>query len=180
MNDYLAESQIKGSSGSDSKKLTVKLWGKGVVPKVNNWRKGSVNTKYYVRHAGQLMYGKLDFLHAAFGIVPEHLDGFESTIDSPAFDISTQINPSFLIHSILQRKFYVKQGRIANGSRKAKRIHEVTFLNMSILVPQFKEQAKISTLLDNVDNLIVANERQEKIALPIAMQFNQPHLTNFE
>ncbi|WP_232842597.1 restriction endonuclease subunit S [Levilactobacillus tujiorum] len=159
LNDYLTESLIKGSSGSNSKKLTVKLWGKGVVPKVNNWRKGSENTKYYVRHTGQLMYGKLDFLHAAFGIVPKSLNNFESTIDSPAFDISIKINSKFLLYSVLQRRFYVKQGSIANGSRKAKRVHEATFLEMSIHVPEIKEQSRISGLLDIIENLIVANER---------------------
>ena len=43
-------------------KLTVKLWGKGVVPK-NEIYQGSEATKYYIRKAGQFIYGKLDFLH---------------------------------------------------------------------------------------------------------------------
>lgn len=160
LNDFLIESQIKGSNGSTSQKLTVKLWGKGIVPKVNNWKKGSENTKYYVRHAGQLMYGKLDFLHGAFGIVPKSLDGFESTVDSPAFDISKKINSSFLLYLVMQRKFYIKQGSIANGSRKAKRVHENTFLDMSIQLPKVEEQGKIGQLLGTIDNLIVANEKK--------------------
>jgi len=160
LNDFLIESQIKGSNGSTSQKLTVKLWGKGIVPKVNNWKKGSENTKYYIRHAGQLMYGKLDFLHGAFGIVPKSLDGFESTVDSPAFDISKKINSSFLLYLVMQRKFYIKQGSIANGSRKAKRVHENTFLDMSIQLPKVEEQGKIGQLLGTIDNLIVANEKK--------------------
>ena len=38
---------------------------------------GSENTKYFTRKSGQLIYGKLDFLHAAFGIVPQNLNNYE-------------------------------------------------------------------------------------------------------
>jgi len=92
--------------------------------------------------------------------VPKSLDGFESTIDSPAFDISKKINSSFLLYLVMQRKFYIKQGSIANGSRKAKRVHENTFLDMSIQLPKVEEQGKIGQLLGTIDNLIVANEKK--------------------
>ena len=139
--DYLTLSKIPGHTGVDAKKLTVKLWGKGVVEKTDIYG-GSQNTQYYVRRAGQFMYGKLDFLHAAFGIVPKSLDRFESTLDSPAFDLH-EIDGAFLQNRVTQQNFYLKFGNIANGSRKAKRIHEVTFLDMPIVVPSYAEQKKI-------------------------------------
>ena len=84
--DFLVESKIIGHKGDKAKKLTVKLWGKGVQEK-QDILSGSANTQYYIRKSGQLMYGKLDFLHAAFGIVPSQLNNYESTIDSPSFDV---------------------------------------------------------------------------------------------
>lgn len=84
--DFLSISKILGHTGVEAKKLTVKLWGKGVVEKTDLYG-GSENTQYYIRREGQFMYGKLDFLHAAFGIVPKNLDKYESTLDSPAFDL---------------------------------------------------------------------------------------------
>lgn len=84
--EFVTESNILGHTGKEAKKLTVKLWAKGVVPKENVFS-GSENTQYYIRHSGQLMYGKLDFLNCAFGIVPPELDGYESTLDAPAFDM---------------------------------------------------------------------------------------------
>ena len=63
--DFLTLSREIGHKGDEALKLTVKLWGKGVVEK-NDTFGGSSNTQYYIRHAGQFMYGKLDFLHAAF------------------------------------------------------------------------------------------------------------------
>ncbi len=155
--NFLSESRIPGSNGSKAKKLTVKLWAKGVVPKKEIYE-GSDNTKYYTRKAGQLIYGKLDFLNCAFGIVPDHLDGYESTVDAPAFDIKN-INPYFLFSKIIQKNFYKRNGDIADGSRKAKRIHSDVFLNMSIKVPSLQEQEKIANFLSKVDSII---EKQEK------------------
>ena len=156
--DFLTESRIPGTNGAISKKLTVKLWGKGVVPK-ETVTDGSEATKYYVRKTGQFMYGKLDFLHAAFGIVPESLDGYESTLDSPAFDI-VNVNSTFLMDTVMRKSFYLYQGNIANGSRKAKRIHVDTFLDMPIDIPTLGEQDKIGAFFDQLDNLIAANQRK--------------------
>lgn len=156
--DYLTLSRILGHTGVDAKKLTVKLWAKGVVEKTDIYG-GSENTQYYVRHTGQFMYGKLDFLHAAFGIVPESLNGYESTLDSPAFDLNG-IDGSFLLNRVSQDDFYLKYGTIANGSRKAKRIHEDTFLAMPIAVPTIEEQKTIGHYFDNLDNLITLHQHK--------------------
>lgn len=150
--DFLSESRIVGNTGLTAKKLTVKLWGKGVVEKSDAYG-GSVHTQYYVRKAGQFIYGKLDFLHAAFGIVPKELDGYESTLDSPAFDLSG-IDGQFLMNTVIQENFYLKNGMIANGSRKAKRIHADTFLEMEILTPTVEEQRKIGNYFVQMDKQI--------------------------
>lgn len=158
LGDFLEISRIPGSTGLNSRKLTVKLWGKGIVAKKETMR-GSENTKYYVRHAGQLMYAKLDFLHGAFGIVPPSLEGYESTLDLPAFDISA-IHPHFLLEQLLQESFYLGQGNIADGSRKAKRIHEDIFLNMSIYTTSIQEEQKIADLLKEFDQCITLHQRK--------------------
>lgn len=150
--DFLTESRVIGNTGLTAKKLTVKLWGKGVVEKSDAYG-GSTHTQYYVRKGGQFMYGKLDFLHAAFGIVPDSLDGYESTLDSPAFDLSG-IDGRFLLNTVIQENFYLKNGMIANGSRKAKRIHADTFLEMDILVPDIEEQKKIGDYFSQLDKQI--------------------------
>ena len=157
--NFLSESKIKGSDGSVSKKLTVKLWRKGIVPKEEIY-KGSSATQYYIRLAGQFMYGKLDFLNQAFGILPKELDGYESTLDSPAFDFKDGINPNFFLEYVCRENFYKYQGNIANGSRKAKRIHADTFLDMPITIPSFEEQEKIGNFFKHLDDTIALHQHK--------------------
>ena len=157
--DFLTESRVKGSNGMVSKKLTVKLWGKGVVEK-NTIYRGSEATQYYTRFSGQFIYGKLDFLNQAFGIIPEELDGYESTLDSPAFDVSPALNKDFFLDYVSREQFYLVQGIIANGSRKAKRIHSDTFFEMPILLPEFNEQKTISDFTSKFDTLISLHQRK--------------------
>ncbi|MBC1418139.1 restriction endonuclease subunit S [Listeria fleischmannii] len=155
---FLAESRIKGTDGSVAKKLTVKLWRRGVVPKEEIYL-GSEATQYYIRKSGQFMYGKLDFLNQAFGIIPDELDGYESTLDLPAFDINAKMNPVFLLEYVSLEHFYRYQGNLANGSRKAKRIHVDNFLKMPISVPTIEEQEKIGSFFSKLDKATILHQQ---------------------
>ena len=157
---YLTESRISGDTGLTAKKITVKLWGKGVIEKEEKYA-GSSNTQYFVRKAGQFIYSKLDFQNQAFGIIPNGLDGYQSTLDLPTFDIQN-IDPKFLLEYVMRREFYEYQGLIANGSRKAKRIHPEDFLVMPVRIPSLEEQQAIGSYFSNIDNFI--NSYQEKIS----------------
>lgn len=157
--DYLVESRERGSSGDVAKKLTVKLWGKGVTEKAEI--SGSAHTQYYVRHAGQFIYSKLDFLNAAFGVIPDNLDEYESTADLPAFDVSN-LDARFLLLKATQRSFYLRYGTIADGSRKAKRIHSEAFLAMPLFVPDYIEQTRIANLFARLDLLIALHQRKHE------------------
>lgn len=153
---FLTESRVPGSNGHIAKKITVKLWGNGVFAKSDNI-KGSENTQYYRRKAGQFIYSKLDFLNQAFGIIPDKLDGFESTVDLPCFDIKDGLCPEFFLEYVKRDTFYKKNGELADGGRKAKRIQVETFLAFGVfLPPKYDEQQKIANCLSSVDKLIAA------------------------
>lgn len=157
--DYLVESRIPGSNGFSARKITVKLWGKGVYEKGESL-KGSENTQYYKRRAGQFIYSKLDFLNQAFGIIPEHLDGLESTVDLPCFDVSDGLDPRFLVEYVQRPSFYKKHGDMADGGRKARRIQVESFLSFPLAVPSPAEQQKIADCLSSLDELISAEGRK--------------------
>lgn len=154
--DVMKESRIPGHSGDVAKKITVKLWGKGVFKKDDI---GSSNTQYFVRKEGQFIYSKLDFLNSAFGVIPKELDSYETTADLPAFDCVC-VNPYFMFYRAIQPNFYYEYGIIADGSRKAKRIHADVFLNMPLKLPSIEEQNKITKFLLQLENLITLHQRK--------------------
>jgi type I restriction enzyme, S subunit len=146
----LTESRIKGSTGESARKLTVKLYGKGIVPK-NEKRPGSIQTQYYLRKAGQFIYSKLDFLNGAFAIIPNEFDGFESTLDLPAFDMSMDISQHWFLEYISRKSFYLKYVGLANGGRKARRVNPKELLKIQIKLPSFPEQRSIADFLLSCD-----------------------------
>lgn len=157
--DFLSESRLPGSKGNVAKKLTVKLWGNGVFGK-NESIQGSINTQYFRRIAGQFIYSKLDFLNQAFGVIPPDLDGFESTVDLPCFDINGGLSPVFLLEYVKRKDFYERLGETADGSRKARRIHAETFQSFPLVLPTSAEQRKIADCLSSLDELIAAQARK--------------------
>ena len=157
LSKHLIESRIPGTNGAIAKKLTVKLWNKGVFEK-REVHEGSESTTYYKRKSGQLIYSKLDFLNCAFGIIPEHLDGYESTQDLPCFDVKGVI-PNYLLTYVTQRNFYMHFGMIADGGRKARRVGPEDMLSFPLVYPPLAEQEKIAGILSAQDKLIALKEK---------------------
>ncbi len=170
ISSLITESRIAGTNGELARKLTVKLYGRGVTQKEEK-RLGSSSTKYYKRKSGQFIYSKLDFLNGAFGIIPEHLDGFESTLDLPAFDFSEAVEPNWFIEFVSRDDFYTSNLGLANGGRKARRVNPKDLLQLKVQVPSLEEQQKIASVLTAADKETkvleakLAHFKQEKKAL---------------
>ena len=155
----VCESRVLGSGGDRAKKLTVKLYGRGVVGKSEK-RVGSESTQYYRRSAGQFIYSKLDFLNGAFGLVPANLDGYESTLDLPAFDFLPGTEPRWFLHFVSRQEFYLGHLGLANGGRKARRVNPSDLLRVSIDTPSFAEQRAIAEAVDLAQTRVICFERQ--------------------
>ena len=65
-----------------------------------------------------------------------------------------------MFFTAVQEGFYLKHGSAADGSRKAKRIHVNTFLEMPIMVPTVAEQDLIVEYLQSLDCLITLHQRK--------------------
>ncbi len=158
LSEHLTESRILGSNGAAAKKITVKLWNKGVFEK-QELHEGSANTTYYKRKSGQFVYSKLDFLNCAFGIIPEHLDGYESTQDLPCFDVDG-VDTYYLLTYVTQRNFYTHFGMIADGGRKARRVGTKDMMSFPLAYPPLAEQKKIAKILSAQDKLIELQQKK--------------------
>ncbi|MCX4027418.1 restriction endonuclease subunit S [Endozoicomonas sp. SM1973] len=170
ISEFIIESRTPGNTGDIAKKITIKLYGQGVIQKKET-RSGSESTKYYIRKSGQFIYSKLDFLNGAFGIIPENLDGYESTLDLPAFNFLPEVCPKWFLYFVSREEFYKANLGLANGGRKARRVNPKELLELKVHSPSLKEQQKIATILSTADKEIETLQqkldclKQEKKAL---------------
>jgi type I restriction enzyme S subunit len=150
--ELIRESRIKGGNGSDANKLTIRLYGRGIVASAD--RGGSEATNYFVRRAGQFAYSKLDCLNGAFGIIPPHLDGFQTTLDLPAFDFVGKVDPDWFLSTVARPSFYGRFKFAAIGSRKANRVPTDEFLATRLSIPPLSEQRAIGEVLSAVEGAV--------------------------
>lgn len=154
--DLIRESRIKGSNGRSAKKLTIRLYGRGIV--ASSDRGGSEATNYFIRKAGQFAYSKLDCLNGAFGIIPSDLDGYETTLDLPSFDFVGDVDPSWFLKTVARPSFYGRFKFAAIGSRKANRVPTDEFLATRLSLPPLAEQRAIAEVLGAVEEAIAKTE----------------------
>ena len=156
--DFAKESNILGHTGIEAKKLTVKLHCKGV-EEATEAQSGSCNTRYYVRRAGQFIYGKQNFFNGAIGIVPKNLDKYESTKDVPAFDLDSSVDVEWLYYFMSRPEFYKSIESECTGTG-SKRFHIDNFYLIELSTTQINEQRKIAVFFTNLNHLITLHQRK--------------------
>lgn len=153
----LTESKIISENPNTNNRIRVKLNVLGVEKRpVTKDKKGA--TRYYIRKAGQFIYGKQNLHKGAFGIVPEELDGYESSSDIPAFDIDNSCYPEWIFYFFRKNNFYLKLVDLAQGVG-SKRIQPNNLFNLEIYVPSKEEQRKI---LDKIEKFELENHKLHK------------------
>jgi type I restriction enzyme S subunit len=131
--------------------ITVRLWGKGVVPRGEVMGMGLATGRRFRVSKGQFILSRIDARHGAFGIVPELLDGAIATNDFPSFKIREQrLAPGFLAWFSKTHKFVELCRAASEGTTNRVRLKEDRFLQMSIPLPEREEQERIVAKLDNV------------------------------
>ncbi|WP_163536359.1 restriction endonuclease subunit S [Gracilibacillus sp. YIM 98692] len=159
LREILEESKIPESNEDIHKRLSVKLHMGGVFPREVRDTDKIGSTKYYHRKVGQFIYGKQNLHNGAIGIVPEELDGYQSSSDLPTFDIAEFVNKNWLYYYFARKSFYNSLERLSNGTG-SKRIKPDELLNIEVSLPPLAEQQKIAAILTSVDEVI---EQTEKI-----------------
>lgn len=140
LGDLLTESRIDVEFSDPQRRITVKLNVKGVQRREPSAEKEGA-TRYYVRKAGQFIYGKQNLHKGAFGIVPTELDGFQSSSDLPAFDVSTSIVPEWIHYWLLKGDTWRAFDKLARGVG-SRRTNVEDFLGFEISYPADKAEQK--------------------------------------
>lgn len=146
LNQVLTESKVEAPSSDSSKRIRVRLHAKGVEkrPEMNE-KVGA--TKYYIRRAGQFVYGRQNLHKGAFGVIPPELDGFQSSSDIPSFDVTARCLPEWVDLFLKQGGYFLELSKLASGVG-SQRISPSKFLSLEMPLPSIEQQRAI---LDQVE-----------------------------
>lgn len=150
----LTESKVVSVKPNTDKRIRVKLNVLGVEKRPDTKDKKGA-TKYYTRKAGQFVYGKQNLHKGAFGIIPKELDGFESSLDIPAFDVDDSCYPEWIFYFFKKGNFYLKLESLAKGVG-SKRINTEKIYDLNIFLPSKDEQRII---LEEIEKAEVNNQK---------------------
>lgn len=143
------EETIEIAPTDNYQQITVRLWGKGVVPRGKVSGMELASGRRFRVSAGQFIMSRIDARHGAFGIVPEELGGAIATNDFPSFNIDqTRLSPGFLGWLSRTHKFVELCRAASEGTTNRVRLQEERFLRMPIALPKKREQDRIVSKLD--------------------------------
>lgn len=142
--------------------VTVRLWGKGVVPRGEVAGSEIAAAQQRQVKSGQFIISKIDARNGAFGLVPAELNGAVVSNDFPVFDIDQdEAEPRFVEWLSRTSRFVDLCRRASEGSTNRVRLTEERFLGLAMPVPSLEEQRRIVVRLDQVER--VAQARQAAI-----------------
>jgi type I restriction enzyme S subunit len=161
LGNVFVESKIPTTDADVNKRITVRLTLKGIEKRGVRGSELEEATSYYLRKSGQFIYGKQNLHKGAFGIIPDELDGFESSSDIPAFDISKEYNSKYIFYYFTRRHFYEKLEDISTGTG-SKRIQPRELYKIEIKVPStLEKQNAIVKIIDTAAKEL--NQYQQKL-----------------
>lgn len=124
------------------KRITVRLYGQGVLQRDEVQGKEIRTKRQFTAHAGQLIISRIDARNGAFGVVPNELEGAIVTNDFWLFEVENAL-PEYLmliLSSDLFQKYWQTQ---SSGTTNRQRISEDAFLNSRIALPTTNIQSEI-------------------------------------
>jgi type I restriction enzyme, S subunit len=165
LGELITESRIPSENPDPDRRITVRLNVLGVEKRpLENEKAGA--TKQFIRKAGQFIYGKQNFHKGAFGIIPEELDGFESSADLPSFDVREDCLSEWIFYFFKQGGYYLELAKIARGVA-TQRIHAEQIYDLEIPLPDVETQKKIIASIKAIE------VKGEKLKNELAYQLTQ-------
>ena len=124
------------------KRITVKLYGNGVVERDKAYGKDIGTKRQFKAKAGQLIISRIDARNGAFGIVPDELDGAIVTNDFWLFDVFGA-DIRFLILVLSSPRFQSYWQCKSNGTTNRQRVDEKDFMSCKIPVIDIRKQNEL-------------------------------------
>jgi type I restriction enzyme S subunit len=158
--EMIEESRIPVAQPDPVRRITVRLHLAGVGQRIIRGTEATDATGYFHRKAGQFIYGKQNLHKGAMGIVPNELNGYESTQDIPAFDFLPGTHPTFFLYLMSRTDWYPQLEKYATGTG-SKRLHPEELYQVSIRVPDtLEEQSAIAKAIGALGAEIRSTQQQ--------------------
>ncbi|KAA9319878.1 restriction endonuclease subunit S, partial [Lactobacillus jensenii] len=122
--------QIQARIKNKNQLLTVKLNLQGLARGVQRDTLSLGSTKYFIRHTGELIFGKQNIFNGSIALITKEFDGLATSNDVPSLKISN-INPQFLFYLLKNPDFWKHTELIATGTG-SKRVHIHDLLKLHI------------------------------------------------
>ncbi len=131
--------------------VTIRLWGKGVVPRgVVNGADIAADRRFEVS-TGQFIVSRIDARNGAMGIVPPELDNAVVTNDFPSFNVNRdRMIPEFLGWLCRTAGFVEMCHSASEGTTNRVRLKEQRFMQLTIPLPCLEEQRRIVARIDRL------------------------------
>lgn len=144
------------------KRVTVRLWGKGVVQRDEVSGAEIAADRQLVVRPGQFILSRIDARNGAFGLIPESLDGAVVSNDFPVFvPDPNRVLPGFLGWMSKTAGFIDLCRAASEGTTNRVRLKEERFLAMEVVVPPLPEQQRI---VERIEALARVRQLQEETA----------------
>lgn len=119
--------------GRSYRRVTVKLYGKGVLLRDRVTIDDLKGDKWFQVKAGDLIYSKIDARNGAFGLIPESLDDGIVTNEFPTFIVrAAECHPALLAGLLTSEQFYGQIETKVSGASGRRRFEPEDLLKMEI------------------------------------------------
>ncbi len=138
-----ARQRVRIQPDLDYQQITVRLHGRGVVPRGAVKGTSLTASRRFLAREGQLIMSRIDARNGAFGIVPAGLDGAVVTGDFPLYDLDPHlVDAAYLALVLGSPSFEDLCARCSRGTTNRKRIQEDLLLQQRLRLPPLDVQRK--------------------------------------
>lgn len=143
------------------KRITVRLYGQGVLQRDELLGKEIGTKRQFVVHAGQLIISRIDARNGAFGIVPDDLEGAIVTNDFWLFEVQNAL-PQYLILVLSSDSFRNYWQSKSSGTTNRQRVSENDLLSSKIALPPLQQQQSYINQYNTYLSQAELNEQEVK------------------
>jgi len=143
--------------GRTYRRVTVKLYGKGVLLRDRVTVDDLKGDKWFQVKAGDLIFSKIDARNGAFGLIPEALDNGIVTNEFPTFTVKgTEYHPALLAAVLGSERFYGQIEAKVSGATGRRRFEPEALLEFEIPSPNRDTHEELIASIDQNRGIITA------------------------